>query len=82
MTYRRHFLTLAAASALLPLSARAQAADKAAAFVKSTGDRLVAIVNGPGTMSTGSANSALAAFGVRRLRSSKSSILHCSTMSW
>jgi phospholipid transport system substrate-binding protein len=49
MTYRRHFLTLAAASALLPLSARAQGADKAAAFVKSTGDRLVAVVNGPGS---------------------------------
>ncbi|MEA2741484.1 MAG: phospholipid transport system substrate-binding protein [Acetobacteraceae bacterium] len=49
MTYRRHFLTLAAASALFPLSARAQSTDKATAFVKSTGDRLVAIVNGPGT---------------------------------
>lgn len=49
MTYRRHLLTLAAASALLPLSARAQGTDKAAAFVKSTGDRLVAIVNGPGS---------------------------------
>lgn len=49
MTYRRHFLTLAAASALLPLSARAESTDKAAAFVKSTGDRLVAIVNGPGS---------------------------------
>jgi phospholipid transport system substrate-binding protein len=49
MTYRRHFLTLAAASALFPLSARAQGTDKAAAFVKSTGDRLVAVVNGPGS---------------------------------
>ena len=49
MTYRRHFLTLAAASALFPLSVRAQGTDKAAAFVKSTGDRLVAIVNGPGS---------------------------------
>jgi phospholipid transport system substrate-binding protein len=49
MTHRRHFLTLAAASALFPLSARAQGTDKASAFVKSTGDRLVAIVNGPGS---------------------------------
>jgi phospholipid transport system substrate-binding protein len=49
MTYRRHFLTLAAASALLPLSARAESTEKAAAFVKSTGDRLVAVVNGPGS---------------------------------
>jgi phospholipid transport system substrate-binding protein len=51
MIHRRHILTLAAVSALLPLSARAQGATtaKAAAFVKSTGDRLVAVVNGPGT---------------------------------
>ena len=49
MTYRRQFLTLAAASALLPLSARAESTEKATAFVKSTGDRLVAIVNGPGS---------------------------------
>ncbi len=50
MIHRRHFLILAAASAvLLPLSARAQSTEKAAAFVKSTGDRLVAIVNGPGS---------------------------------
>jgi phospholipid transport system substrate-binding protein len=49
MTYRRHLLTLAAVSALLPISVRAQGTDKASAFVKSTGDRLVAIVNGPGT---------------------------------
>ncbi|WP_158925927.1 phospholipid-binding protein MlaC [Acidisphaera sp. S103] len=49
MTYRRHFLTFAAASALFPLSVRGQGTDKAAAFVKSTGDRLVAIVNGPGS---------------------------------
>jgi phospholipid transport system substrate-binding protein len=48
MIIRRHFLTLAAASALVPLSARAQSTEKAAAFVKSTGDRLVAVVNGPG----------------------------------
>ena len=49
MTYRRHFLILAAAAVLLPLPALAQNTDKAAAFVKSTGDRLVAIVNGPGS---------------------------------
>lgn len=50
MIDRRHVLTLAAASALLPLSARAQgAAEKAAPFIKSVGDRLVAVVNGPGT---------------------------------
>jgi phospholipid transport system substrate-binding protein len=36
----------------LPLYVRAQsAADKAAAFVKSTGDRLVGVVNGPGSTS-------------------------------
>ena len=52
MIFRRHFLTLAAAMALFPLSVRAQATDKAAAFVKSTGDRLVAIVNGPGAAAT------------------------------
>jgi phospholipid transport system substrate-binding protein len=51
MTHRRHFLTLVAASALLPFAARAQSTDKAAAFVKSTGDRLVAVVNGPGSPS-------------------------------
>jgi phospholipid transport system substrate-binding protein len=51
MTHRRHFLTLAAASALLPFAARAENTDKAAAFVKSTGDRLVAVVNGPGSAS-------------------------------
>lgn len=49
MILRRQFLILATVSALLPLSVRAQSADKAAAFVKSTGDRLVAIVNGPGS---------------------------------
>jgi phospholipid transport system substrate-binding protein len=49
MINRRHFLTLVTVSALLPLAVRAQSADKAAVFVKSTGDRLVAVVNGPGT---------------------------------
>jgi phospholipid transport system substrate-binding protein len=52
MISRRHFLTLATVSALLPLPVHAQSADKAAAFVKSTGDRLVAVVNGPGSTST------------------------------
>ena len=52
MIFRRHFLILAAATALFPLSVRAQATDKAAAFVKSTGDRLIAIVNGPGAAAT------------------------------
>jgi phospholipid transport system substrate-binding protein len=52
MINRRHLLIMAAVPALLPLSARAQGADKASAFVKSTGDRLVAIVNGPGSAQT------------------------------
>ena len=49
MTHRRHFLTFVALSALFPLSVGAQGVDKATAFVKSTGDRLVGIVNGPGS---------------------------------
>ena len=49
MTHRRHLLTFAAATALLPLQVRAQGSEKASAFVKSTGDRLVAIVNGAGS---------------------------------
>lgn len=52
MINRRHCLTLAACSVLLPISARAQSTDKAAAFVRSTGDRLVAVVNGPGSAAT------------------------------
>jgi phospholipid transport system substrate-binding protein len=51
MISRRHLLILAAVSALLPLSVRAQSTDKAAAFVKMTGDKLVAVVNGPGSTS-------------------------------
>ena len=51
MIHRRHFLTLAAVSALFPLSVRAQSTDKASAFVKSTGDKLVGVVNGPGSAS-------------------------------
>lgn len=39
-------MTLAAVAALLPITARAQNTDKAAAFVKATGDRLVGVVNG------------------------------------
>jgi phospholipid transport system substrate-binding protein len=52
MINRRHFLTLAAIAAMVPLSVHAQATDKAVAFVKSTGDRLVAVVNGPGATGT------------------------------
>jgi phospholipid transport system substrate-binding protein len=48
MINRRYFLALAALASLPPLAVHAQSADKAAAFVKSTGDRLVAVVNGPG----------------------------------
>jgi phospholipid transport system substrate-binding protein len=51
MIFRRHLLILAAVSAVLPLSVRAQNTDKAAAFVKMTGDKLVAVVNGPGSTS-------------------------------
>jgi phospholipid transport system substrate-binding protein len=51
MINRRQFLTIAAVSALLPFSVRAQNTDKATAFVKSTGDKLVAVVNGPGAAS-------------------------------
>ena len=51
MINRRNFLSLATLSVLLPLSAWAQSAEKAAAFVKSTGDRLVGVVNGPGSTS-------------------------------
>jgi phospholipid transport system substrate-binding protein len=51
MILRRHFLTLAAATALVSFApgARAQSTDKASAFVKMTGDRLVAVVNGAGS---------------------------------
>src|SRR3984885_2121534 len=51
MINRRNFLSLATLSVLFPLSVRAQSAEKAAAFVKSTGDRLVGVVNGPGSIS-------------------------------
>ena len=51
MISRRHLLAFAAASSLLaPLRfALAQSTEKASAFVKSTGDQLVAVVNGPGS---------------------------------
>jgi hypothetical protein len=39
-------------STLLPLAVRAQGTDKASAFVKSIGDKLLAIVNTPGATST------------------------------
>lgn len=50
MITRRNSLTLAAISALLPLSARAESTERAAAFVKTVGDKLVAVVNGAGSM--------------------------------
>jgi phospholipid transport system substrate-binding protein len=50
MIHRRHVLVLAAAGVALALQpAMAQPAEKAAAFVKQTGNVLVQIVNGPGT---------------------------------
>ena len=49
MTFRRHLLLIAAASALFPITTRAQSTDKASAFVRLTGDKLVAVVNGPGS---------------------------------
>jgi len=52
MIHRRPLITLAAASAMVPLSVHAQTTEKASAFVKSTGDRLVAVVNGPGSAPT------------------------------
>jgi phospholipid transport system substrate-binding protein len=51
MMKRRQILAVAAIAALPPLAVRAQNTDKATAFVKSTGDKLVAVVNGPGTAS-------------------------------
>jgi hypothetical protein len=45
MITRRNSLTLAALAALLPLSARAQGTERASAFVKDVGDKLVAVVN-------------------------------------
>jgi phospholipid transport system substrate-binding protein len=51
MINRRNFLSLATLSLIFPLSVQAQSTEKAAAFVKSTGDRLVGVVNGPGSIS-------------------------------
>jgi phospholipid transport system substrate-binding protein len=53
MIDRRHILKITALTLMAaPFAARAQAPDKAASFVKSTGDKLVAVVNGPGSAST------------------------------
>jgi phospholipid transport system substrate-binding protein len=51
MIHRRSFLTLVAATAALSAArpALAQATEKAAAFIKSTGDKIVNVVNGPGS---------------------------------
>jgi len=53
MPHRRHFLILflsgALAFVLTPQSAT-EAADRCVAFVKDSGDRLVAVVNGPGSL--------------------------------
>jgi phospholipid transport system substrate-binding protein len=52
MIDRRDFLLAAlgvGAAAAMPNAAHAQAAERASAFIKSTGERLVAVVNGPGT---------------------------------
>jgi len=54
MSNRRHFLILTAATLLSGMAglagpAAAQSADAANAFVKSIGDQLVAVVNGPGS---------------------------------
>ncbi len=50
MITRRNSLTLAAFAALLPFSARAQGTERASAFVKDVGDKLVAVVNAPGSL--------------------------------
>ncbi len=53
MLHRRQILTLAAGLAVAAVGplrrARAQSTDRASAFVKATGDKLVAVVNGPGS---------------------------------
>ena len=50
MPSRRLLLTASAAWLAVSAGARAQSADsRAAAFVKQTGDQLVAVVNGPGS---------------------------------
>ncbi|WP_428487493.1 MlaC/ttg2D family ABC transporter substrate-binding protein [Rhodopila sp.] len=52
MIQRRTFLTwlvALCATGSMPLAARAQSTDRASSFVKATGDKLVAVVNGPGS---------------------------------
>jgi phospholipid transport system substrate-binding protein len=53
LTYAAHTVAaltvLSPLAGLMPVPARAQSTDKATAFVKSTGDKLVAVVNGPGS---------------------------------
>jgi phospholipid transport system substrate-binding protein len=56
MIHRRNFLSSAATlgAAAMTMTSRlavAQSADKASAFVKNVGDKLVAVVNNPGTVS-------------------------------
>jgi phospholipid transport system substrate-binding protein len=74
MILRRHFLMLATAATLVPLThaAWAQSLDRATAFIKTTGDRLVGVVNGPGSASakratmTGILNDAVDVDGIAR----------------
>ena len=56
MIIRRHLLAVAALSVLLPLAAQAQGTEKAATFVKTTGAKLVGVVNGPGSATAKRAN--------------------------
>ena len=56
MIIRRHLLAVAALSVLLPLAAQAQGTEKAATFVKTTGAKLVDVVNGPGSATAKRAN--------------------------
>jgi phospholipid transport system substrate-binding protein len=50
MPSRRFLLTVSAAWLAIGRGAHAQSADRASAFVKATGDKLVAVVNGPGSI--------------------------------
>ncbi len=56
MIIRRHLLAVAALSVFLPLAAQAQGTEKAATFVRATGDKLVGVVNGPGSATAKRAN--------------------------
>ena len=52
MLTRRHFLIVTAAALVMRPGLRAfanSAAERASAFVKTTGDQLVGVVNGPGS---------------------------------